>query len=127
MGWADSYTKSHGDNTPGMFGTASFHMQSIRSMKSGGRSQDRDQHTVGDDLVNDDDNNNNNPMRLNLRPDPQKYNAKIFAHRTRDSGYNLRREDSTGSADSQNPIIRKDVHFTVSSETAPASPHPWSG
>lgn len=109
MGWEASYSKSHTD--PPMFGTASYPMQSYRSKNGSNRSGN---HEIG---IDHDDNESTRP---NLRPDKSKYKANIYG--PGDQPHKLRREPSTGSSDSEHPIIRKDVHFSVSSETSPSSP-----
>lgn len=124
MGWEVSYSKSHSGPAPGMFGTASIPMQSFRSknsknsnQNSGGRSQNREHSRLADEEDIDE-------CSGAFRPDKSKYKADIYGPRQVEHGVRLKREPSTGSSDSQNPIIRKDVHFTVSSETAP--PSPWN-
>ena len=106
MGWEVSQSKSQNGSLP-MFGTASIQLQSFRSKNSGARSRD---HEQGPDEHLRPDNNN-------------KYKASVYGPRQGDQqqSHKLKREASTGSADSQNPIIRKDVHFTISSESAPTS------
>ncbi|KAL1306522.1 hypothetical protein AAFC00_005213 [Neodothiora populina] len=131
MGWEVSNTHSH-SNKPelGMFGTASYQMHSLANSKnsrSGGRStQDRSRHSTHLASADDDTIALGNDFIHGLDNGVAgKYKVNAYGPRPAEpGGPRLKREPSTGSSESQEAIIRKDVHFSISSEMAPTSPWP---